>query len=152
MSIAAKLPKVMLELPDLSSDSLNPHYRTKYVSLNAMVSAIRPVLVKHDIALLQPVEGDRVVTRLVDAEDGDSIESWLPLPPEIVDPQKIGGIITYYRRYTLAALLAIAVDVDDDGNSVGGDRSRQSSPVRTAPRQAKGEISREEWLARQQQT
>jgi hypothetical protein len=35
--------------------------------------------------------------------------------PEILDPQKIGSAVTYYRRYTLQSLLSLQA-VDDDAN------------------------------------
>jgi hypothetical protein len=37
------------------------------------------------------------------------------IPESLTDPQKLGSCITYFRRYTLKSLLAIA-EVDDDGN------------------------------------
>ena len=42
------------------------------------------------------------------------VESSIDLP-NITDPQKLGSCITYFRRYTLKSLLAIA-EGDDDGN------------------------------------
>jgi hypothetical protein len=37
--------------------------------------------------------------------------------PDLTDPQKLLGAITYFRRGTLQSLLALQ-SVDDDGNSV----------------------------------
>ena len=41
--------------------------------------------------------------------------SFITIPENITDPQKLGSAITYFRRYTLKSLLAIAEE-DDDGN------------------------------------
>jgi hypothetical protein len=66
--------------------------------------------------LLQPLKDGLVGTQLLDAETGKVLaESFLSLPTTLNDPQKIGGCVTYFRRYTLKSLLAIA-EVDDDGN------------------------------------
>jgi hypothetical protein len=52
----------------------------------------------------------------MDAESGEAIvTSFLKLPENLTDPQKIGSCITYFRRYTLKSLLAIS-EVDDDGS------------------------------------
>jgi ERF superfamily len=36
------------------------------------------------------------------------------------DPQKLGSVITYQRRYALGAVLGLNIDVDDDGNAGSG--------------------------------
>jgi hypothetical protein len=56
-----------------------------------------------------------VFTQIIDIDSGDMIESWMQLP-EITDPQKLLGAITYFRRGTLQSLLALQ-SVDDDGNT-----------------------------------
>ena len=53
-----------------------------------------------------------------DTESEGRIVSSIPLP-EIQDPQKIGGAITYYRRYALVSLLGLQAE-DDDGNTASG--------------------------------
>ena len=45
---------------------------------------------------------------------------------DITDPQKLGGAITYYRRYTLQSLLGLQAE-DDDGNTASG-RQVESQP------------------------
>ena len=57
-------------------------------------------------------------TRLVHAETGQEISSEIPLvSKDANDPQKLGGSITYARRYGITALLSIVADDDDDGNT-----------------------------------
>jgi hypothetical protein len=48
--------------------------------------------------------------------------------------QEIGGGITYARRYSLSALLAISVDVDDDANSM------KAAPKKITDKQVQGVI------------
>ena len=36
------------------------------------------------------------------------------------DPQVLGSLITYLKRYQLAALMGISSEVDDDGNKATG--------------------------------
>ena len=64
---------------------------------------------------MQPIESGHVVTRIIDCEDGNSVESSMRLP-EINDPQKVGSAVTYFRRYTLQSLLSLQAE-DDDAQS-----------------------------------
>jgi hypothetical protein len=64
--------------------------------------------------IVQPIEQGVVNTSIYHIESGNYIASGIELP-NIQDPQKLGSAITYYRRYTLASLLALQ-STDDDGN------------------------------------
>jgi len=67
-----------------------------------------------------------ILTRITHAS-GQWIENELEMPILEMDPQKVGSVITYGRRYALAAMVGITQD-DDDGNAgsnVNGPRSNQ---------------------------
>ena len=55
-----------------------------------------------------------VYSKLICIDGTGGVVSALELP-KLSDPQKLGSCITYYRRYTLASLLALQA-VDDDAN------------------------------------
>jgi hypothetical protein len=59
---------------------------------------------------------NRVFSIVVDAESKEQVESWIDLPT-INDPQKLGGCISYFRRYSLQSLLSLSMQ-DDDANDV----------------------------------
>jgi hypothetical protein len=48
---------------------------------------------------------------------GEWISTALHLPAVKADPQGIGSALTYARRYSLAAMLSVSADEDDDGNA-----------------------------------
>lgn len=153
--IIAKLPSILAEIPTLTNDSQNTHFGNRYLSLKKLIAILRPVLDHHHIVLIQPCEGDRVTTKLIDLDDGDTLESAIDLPM-ITDPQKVAGAVTYYRRYTLTSLLGLTIDDDDDGNTSTGRTSPkpsahrpQGKPRPTQPQQpTHGQITREEWQRR----
>ena len=116
-SIYSKLYKVQKEIGAISKDSTNPFYKSKYFDINSLIKQLTPILQKHNLLLLQPIEDDKQYSRIVDL-DGGMVESSLALPTDL-DAQKIGGAITYYRRYTLVALLGLQAE-DDDGNLASG--------------------------------
>jgi len=117
-SIYNKLYKVQKEIGAISKDSTNPFYKSKYFDINSLIKQLTPILEKHNLLLLQPIQDDKQYSIIHDIDDGDSVESSLSLPINL-DAQKIGGAITYYRRYTLAALLGLQAE-DDDGNAASG--------------------------------
>lgn len=99
----------------------NPTFKSQYFDINTLIATLRPVLQENNLVLIQPLEyKDKTVltTRLIDVITGESIESSIELP-NISDPQKIGGCITYYRRYSIQSLLMLEA-LDDDGETAVG--------------------------------
>lgn len=84
-----------------------------FAPLPEILDAIRPVLAKHKLAVVQMVSRGALDTRLIH-ESGQMLGSVYPLP-EIADSQAMGSAITYARRYSLCALLGIAAEDDEDG-------------------------------------
>ena len=125
-------------LPKILKDSTNPHFKSKYATLDAILDAILPVLTEHGFFIVQPVQtwetGQTVVrTELHHVTEADKpvLASSYPVTPD-PNPQKVGSAVTYARRYGLCALLGIAAEEDDDGNSASP--SPRSSQGPTTPR------------------
>lgn len=96
-----------------------------YVSLDALLANIRPQLCEVGCFIMQHIEED-VLTTLVCHNEGQWIKSSMRLRDN--DPRKskdgrhltssvqdMGGGLTYLKRYAICAILAISIDVDDDG-------------------------------------
>jgi len=111
-----KLLEVKKQIGVLKKNSKNPFFKSAYLDLNDLLNAVEPLLLDNGLVLLQPVEGNNVCTVIYDSENEQEIcSSSMVIPDNITDPQKLGSCITYFRRYTLKSLLAIA-ETDDDGN------------------------------------
>lgn len=110
---------------------VNPHFKSKYVPLDAVLDAIAEPLRTHGIAILQPtaiIDARTVlVTRLVH-ESGEWIEGRYPVHPVKADPQGEGSALTYARRYALMAIVGIAPE-DDDGNAAVKATQREAATV-----------------------
>jgi len=117
-SINQKLFNLQQEIGTISKDASNPFYKSKYFDINSLINQLNPLLKKHRLLLLQPIEEDCVYSKLICIDGTGGVISALKLP-EINDPQKLGSAITYYRRYTLASLLGLQA-VDDDANVASG--------------------------------
>lgn len=116
MSIYKKLNSVRKAVGAIPKDNKNPFFNSSYFDINSLISHVDSELQKNDLLLLQPVISNCVYTQIIDIETGEKVESSMCLP-EIVDPQKMGSSITYFRRYTLQSLLALESADDDDGNT-----------------------------------
>jgi len=115
LNIYEKLSIVKSEIGVLSKTATNPFFKSKYLELGGILSALEPLLEKNGLLLLQAIEDGKVVTTIHNLTNTDEVvTSEMPLP-DIVDPQKLGIAITYYRRYTLQSLLALQAE-DNDGN------------------------------------
>lgn len=108
-------------------------YSFAYADLAAYLDVCRKPLGDNGIAFLQEaiVKGREVsVTTLLIHASGESIESE-PFVLSIVsrggdggiDPQSVGSAVTYARRYSLASLIGMASEVDDDGNRASGNKA-----------------------------
>lgn len=142
-NIATALGKAQGELKAIQKDSVNPHFKNSYASLDTILETVRPVLAKHGLSLVQGAtecysadEGRpmaiSVETMLIHSS-GEWIKNSAIIPLAKADPQGAGGALTYGRRYSVAALLALATEEDDDGNTASGN---PGAPVRPAPRPA----------------
>ena len=105
-------------LTSVKKDKINPFYKSNYAELSSIFDTIRTPLYENGLAITQTMdvlENNRMVikTRLMHTS-GEFIESTMLLP-DITDPQKVGGAITYYRRYSLMAICGLPAS-DDDGN------------------------------------
>ena len=116
MSIYSKLLAVQKEVGAISKDSKNPFFKSKYFDINKLIEVVNPVLSNNGLVLLQPILEGKVFSRLIDAESGEVIESFLELP-NLPKPQDLGSCVSYYRRYTLSSLLGLQA-TDEDGNGL----------------------------------
>ena len=117
-SINTKLFNLQQEIGTVSKDASNPFYKSKYFDINSLIKQLQPLLKKHRLLLLQPIEEDMVYSKLICVDGTGGVISALKLP-QLTDPQKLGSCITYYRRYTLASLLGLQ-SIDDDANLGSG--------------------------------
>jgi len=120
-TLAQALLAAQKDMPAVDRDGTNPHFGSRFTTLDNLISKVRPVLNKHGLSLMQmPSQDERgnpvLITRLLH-EGGESIEATMPLLTTKSDPQALGSALTYAKRYALAAALAIADQEDDDGNA-----------------------------------
>lgn len=114
----------LAELDDPTKNRTGQH-GSSYLDLAGLLSAVRKVLAKHDLAVTQDVvvdEGTLVVTTEILHSGGEARVYGPARVRAAGDMQQLGGFITYLRRYQLSSALGIAGAEDDDGHSIKGQR------------------------------
>ncbi len=120
-------------------NATNPAFRSRYADLGSVIETISEPLHKNGLVYTQvfatnPNTNETMLqTRLIYIETGEVIVSETRLRcKDPNDPQKVGGAITYFRRYSLLSLLGLAPE-DDDGNSASQSSQRPSSSSQSKP-------------------
>jgi len=132
--LAKALNKAQAEFDPAPVNSSNPHLRNKYADLGSIIETAKPVLAKHGLSVSQMVfgkDGEIGITNLLMHVSGEWLETEVTLPiaeeKGIKPSQVAGSIISYLRRYSLAAMLGIYVGGDDDGEGHGQQERRTTS-------------------------
>lgn len=129
-NLSQALVKFHSQFKPIRKDAQNPFFKSDYLTLSGILDAVRSPLALNGLAVVQTMKVNEASTLLVTKllhESGEELSSEM-IMPVLQDPQKMGSLITYYKRYQLQALLGISTaDEDDDGNSVS---IPQSQPVK----------------------
>lgn len=132
-TLTAALAAAQGELPAIRKDNvakISPGREYRYADLATVLAAVRPVLSKHGLALVQRTdirEGALVLMTELRHASGEVIDTLYPVCATGARHQEMGGALTYARRYALCALLGIAADDDDDGATAA-----ETPPVKAA--------------------
>ena len=128
--IARALAKAQGSIARAEKDGENPHFRYRYSSLGSIWDACRVPLSENDLAVVQNYEviptGIKLTTELAHAS-GQWYRQETTWPCNIAEPTKLGGGITYARKYALASMCGVAPEDDQDGAI----RANQGQPEAT---------------------
>lgn len=104
-------------------------YEYKYADLGNVIDCVKEALSANGLSFTQTTKiterGFVLVTTLM--YGAESITSEWPLP-SVAKPQEMGSYLTYFRRYSLCAILGVAAEEDDDGNA-----SQNTTTVKVEP-------------------
>lgn len=133
MTLHTKLLEIQKKLLTFWKDGANPHFKSKYLTLDHLLEKLLPVCNELDLLITHQTKDGNVVTIVTDGKD--IIESFFPIG-DTSNPQKIGSAITYAKRYNLGQIFNIVTDDDDDGNkaSVQEDKKEENKTWFTKPR------------------
>jgi hypothetical protein len=131
--LASALAKAQAVMKPALKDKKNPHFKNLYASLNSVIEASKDALSVNGLSVSQQITEINDKTFLVATlmhSSGQYIRSYLAIKSDISTPQKLGSCLTYYRRYSLSALIGIDADeCDDDGNEASKPQTKVAQPM-----------------------
>jgi ERF superfamily len=137
--LMAALSKAQGKIQHASKDKSNPFFKSKYADLASIWEACREPLSDNGLAVAQTIfqkpEGMVLITTLGHSS-GQWIKSEMPVIVAKNDPQTIGSAITYYRRYSLSAMVGVAPNDDDDGEKAQSSYRNQKVEEKTVMSQS----------------
>ncbi len=120
--LATALSKAQGEFKVAGNDKKNPHFKSSYASLESIHDAIKEPLAKNGLSISHLIGGGKIYTTLLHAS-GQYMRCEFDLPEGTV--QQKGSALSYFKRYGLCCLLAIATgDDEDDGN-----KAEEAGPI-----------------------
>lgn len=138
-TIYGALAAAQAEFNVVVKNKVNPHFRSKYADIEAIMQAVRPALNSHGLFLSQSVTtstSDVSVETMITHESGEILRSGVTKIPVSGGgnlAQAFGSAITYARRYSLSAFLGVSADDDDDGNGAGEQPQQQKRQAPPPP-------------------
>lgn len=135
-SIAPALVKVQQAMEAVTKSADNPYFKSKYADLNSVLEATKELCNKNGIAIIQLPSSNEVyyepgrngpaderasilsLTTRLQHTSGEFIEATAQVPLAKSDPQGFGSAMTYARRYSLQAALALQSEDDDAESAV----------------------------------
>jgi len=126
---ASAYVKAVSQTHAVVADAENPFHKNSYATLGAHISATKGIFAQNGLAIVQFPYGDSHqvgINTMVIHKDGGYIQNYITLPVvDGVKGQDVGSLISYLRRYAIAAVANLATS-DDDGEA---DRVVRSEPV-----------------------
>ena len=118
----ADLINALAEMDNVRGNKINPAFKSRYVTLDALLDAIKPTLHRHRLAFIQNLlsEEGRIGVQTCFLHTSGHIFDFgkLMINSSALNAQKIGEALTYIRRQSIQTACGISIDLDDDGNSV----------------------------------
>lgn len=118
----AKILNIQKKAEAIKRDIENPYFKSMYFDINSLLDEIKPLLNDEGLVVIQPLTTGwsgkaSITTTVFDVESGET-QSFETVLPENPDPQKMGAIITYYRRYSLTSLFLLQAEDNDANDSM----------------------------------
>lgn len=119
-SLASAYALAFAEIEGATKSANNPHFKSKYADLGAVIDAIKPALIKHGLFYTQspmPSQGGVTIATRLHHASGEVLDlGELFVPANKNDAQAYGSALTYARRYALVTAFGVPTE-DDDGNA-----------------------------------
>ena len=145
INLYAALHKAQGKIETVRKNGTNPHFKSKYATLDEVWESVRKAVNEAGLVVFCTIDNAAdgkkdLTTHVAEVTSGEEISSSFPIVAQSISPQAIGSAMTYARRYTLCALLAIVTGdgADDDGEAATNHNGTPKAPSASAAASALG--------------
>jgi len=128
--LAEALAIAQKAMTSVKKESDNPFFKSKYADLSSIWEACKDHLNNNGLSVIQttriPEDDGIIVETILLHKSGEWMMGELKMIPVKAGPQAVGSVITYARRYALAAMVGVCPE-DDDGEG-GEERDKKKKP------------------------
>lgn len=115
--LATALSKFQGELKPAIKSGTNPFFKSRYADLASVWDVVREPLANNGLSITQTLGTGTAQEFIVETTlfhiSGEWLSSKWCMPLLKNDPQSVGSVISYARRYSLCGLLGVAAEDDD---------------------------------------
>lgn len=125
--LAAPFAELQIELSNPKNTT--QAYNYQYAKLDQILEIIKAPLAEKGFSLIQAPfsnDGEIGVETMLLFKTGDFLKAKFSTKTNLTDPQKIGSIITYYRRYSILAIFNLAPEDDDAASASQSAQAKQN--------------------------
>jgi len=127
-ALAGALAKAQSQFPPIErtekvdyATRSNAKIKYSYAPLSEIIKACKKALGENELSVVQAIhseDGRVIIETMLAHSSGEWLSSSYNIVGQASDPQTMGSLITYGRRYGLSGMLNIAADEDDDAKNV----------------------------------
>lgn len=135
--LAEALAKAQKAIKPAVKDAKNPFFKASYADLFSIWEACREALGNNGLSVIQiPQNNEKGITviTLLAHSSGEWIRGELTLIPTKADAQGVGSVITYARRYALAAMVGVAPEEDDAESAMDRGNTKPGNKPKPSPK------------------
>jgi hypothetical protein len=131
--LAKALILFQVKVESIKKDASNPFFKSKYASLSNILDSIKEPLIESGLSVVQLPTGQHELTTIITHESGEYIASTFTMKPVKDDPQGLGSVISYQRRYALSSALLLNVEDDDANHATFGGSTPKDAEENNKP-------------------
>ena len=132
--IGASLALAQRQMKGAKKDAANPFFKSKYADLSSVAAACMDALNDQGVAVVQAPstlpDGAVAVETMLLHKSGQWMSETVTGKPKDDGPQALGSVITYLRRYSLAAFAGVAPEDDDAEAAMGREKKAEPKAVK----------------------
>ena len=126
--LVTALSKAQGQMQPAERSGKNNHFKSDYMKLEDAWIACKKPLADNELSvvqLLNSVEAKHYLITILSHSSGQWMKSNIELPIQGMSHQDVGKCITYYKKFSLTAIVGIYGEEDDDGEGL----AKRGSPT-----------------------